>query len=285
MAHILSFFIRIRDNQSDKIKLSTSTHKLSKELIHAFSRMNSIDRISTQKKERTYKNKDIIMIKNNKAIISPSLLAADFLQIGNEINSVIAAGADWIHVDVMDGVFVPNITIGNPVVAAIKAVSSIPVDVHLMIVHPEHHIQTFVKAGANILTVHCENNANIFYTLMEIRQSGISPAVAINPGTPVAMVEPLLSLIDMVLVMTVNPGFGGQKFIPDTLQKIKQIRQWSNDRNLDLRIQVDGGINETTACLCREAGADVFVAGTSIFKFPQGYAAGIQAIRGSTAKI
>jgi ribulose-phosphate 3-epimerase len=223
------------------------------------------------------------IMKTKKEIISPSLLAADFMQIGNEIRNVTAAGADWIHADVMDGVFVPNITIGNPVVEAIKSVSSVPIDVHLMIVHPENHIQKFIKAGADILTVHCENNANIFYTLMEIRQSGISPAVAINPGTPVTMVEPLLSLVDMVLVMTVNPGFGGQKFIPDSLQKIMQIRKWSDERNLDLRIQVDGGINEKTARQCREAGADVFVAGTSIFKCPQGYAAGIKAIRGSSA--
>ncbi|MHC1771990.1 MAG: ribulose-phosphate 3-epimerase [Flexilinea sp.] len=214
-----------------------------------------------------------------KMIISASLLAADFMQAGNEAKAVTAAGTDWIHIDVMDGVFVPNITVGIPFVEALKPVSTVPLDVHLMIVHPEDHIRQFAEAGADILTVHCENNANIHSTLMEIRKYGVSPAITINPGTPTMMIEPLLSMVDMVLVMTVNPGFGGQKFIPETLSKIRQIRKWSDERNLNLNIQVDGGINEETAGRCCESGANVFVAGTSIFKYPSGYAAGIQALR------
>jgi ribulose-phosphate 3-epimerase len=214
-----------------------------------------------------------------KMIISASLLAANFMQAGDEAQAVTAAGTDWIHIDVMDGVFVPNITVGIPFVEALKPVSTVPLDVHLMIVHPEDHIRQFAEAGADILTVHCENNANIHSTLMEIRKYGVSPAITINPGTPAMMIEPLLSMVDMVLVMTVNPGFGGQKFIPETLSKIQQIRKWSDERNLNLNIQVDGGINEETARRCCESGANVFVAGTSIFKYPSGYAAGIQALR------
>lgn len=214
-----------------------------------------------------------------KRIISASMLASDFSQSGNEAKAVAAAGSDWLHIDVMDGVFVPNITIGVPFVQAMKKSVSIPLDVHLMIVQPEKHIHAFAKAGADILTIHCENNPNIHYTLMEIRKLGVRPAVAINPGTPAILVEPILPFIDMVLVMTVNPGFGGQKFIPETLSKIRQIRQWSDERNLNLNIQVDGGINGETAGLCAEAGANVLVAGTAIFGHPEGYAAGIQALR------
>ncbi len=214
-----------------------------------------------------------------KRIISASMLASDFSQSGNEAKAVAAAGSDWLHIDVMDGVFVPNITIGVPFVQAMKKSVSIPLDVHLMIVQPEKHIHAFAKTGADILTIHCENNPNIHYTLMEIRKLGVRPAVAINPGTPAILVEPILPFIDMVLVMTVNPGFGGQKFIPETLSKIRQIRQWSDERNLNLNIQVDGGINGETAGLCAEAGANVLVAGTAIFGYPEGYAAGIQALR------
>ncbi len=217
-------------------------------------------------------------------IISASLLAADFMQAGNEAKAVIAAGTNWIHIDVMDGVFVPNITVGIPFVEALKPISTVPLDVHLMIVHPENHIRQFAEAGADILTVHCENNANIHSMLMEIRKQGVSPAITINPGTPAVMVEPLLTMVDMILVMTVNPGFGGQKFIPETLSKIRQIRKWRDERNLNLNIQVDGGINEETARQCFEAGANVFVAGTSIFKYPSGYAAGIQALRNAAGQ-
>lgn len=218
-------------------------------------------------------------MKRNKIVVSASILSSDFMRLGEEVQAVVAAGTDWVHVDVMDGVFVPNITLGMPFVSGLRKVVSVPLDVHLMIVNPEKHIKAFVDAGADILTVHCENNANIHSTLMEIRNAGAKPAIALNPGTPAEMIEPLLSSVDMVLVMTVNPGFGGQAFIPETLEKIRKIRSWIDQKNLFVRIQVDGGLNKETVSQCYEAGADTFVAGTGVFKHPAGYETGIKELR------
>ncbi len=215
----------------------------------------------------------------NKIIVSSSILACDFMRLAEETQAVAAAGTDWIHVDVMDGVFVPNITLGIPFVAGLKRTVALPLDVHLMIVQPEKHVSSFVEAGADILTVHCENNANIHSTLMAIRQAGAKPAIAINPGTPAEMIETLLPFVDMVLVMTVNPGFGGQAFIPETLRKIRKIRNWIDERQLPVRIQVDGGLNKDTVRQCYEAGVDTFVAGTGVFRHPEGYAAGVRELR------
>ena len=211
--------------------------------------------------------------------LSASILAANFMQMGNEVDAAINGGADWIHVDVMDGVFVPNITLGIPFVEGVKKISSAPLDVHLMIVQPERHAAAFIEAGAEILTVHCENNPNIHSILTEIQRLGAKPAVALNPGTPAEMVEPLLPFVDMVLVMTVNPGFGGQKFISHTLKKIRTIRNWIDEARLKVDIQVDGGINEETIRLCSEAGANIFVAGTSIFRNPVGYGRAVRSLR------
>lgn len=218
-------------------------------------------------------------MQRNEIIVSASILASDFMRIGEEVQTVAASGTDWIHVDVMDGVFVPNLTLGFPFVEGIRKISTLPLDVHLMIVQPEKHVERFIEAGADILTVHCENNPNIHSTLLNIRKMGASPAIAINPGTPAEMVEPLLPFLDMVLVMTVNPGFGGQEFIPEMLEKMRKIRKWIDEKQLNVRIQVDGGINHDTAGQCFAAGADTFVAGTSIFRNADGYAAGIRELK------
>lgn len=201
------------------------------------------------------------------------------MQLGNEVDAVVNGGADWVHVDVMDGSFVPNITIGVPVVEGLKKISAAPLDVHLMILQPERHISSFIEAGADILSVHVENNQNIHSTLTEIRRLGAKPSIVLNPGTPAEMIEPLLPFVDMVLVMTVNPGFGGQKFIPQTLKKIRVIRNWIDEARLDVDIEVDGGINEESIRLCSEAGANVFVAGTSIFRNPVGYGRAVRSLR------
>lgn len=211
--------------------------------------------------------------------LSASILASNFMQLGNEVDAVVNGGADWVHVDVMDGSFVPNITIGVPVVEGLKKISAAPLDVHLMILQPERHISSFIEAGADILSVHVENNQNIHSTLTEIRRLGAKPSIVLNPGTPAGMIEPLLPFVDMVLVMTVNPGFGGQKFIPQTLKKIRVIRNWIDEARLDVDIEVDGGINEESIRLCSEAGANVFVAGTSIFRNPVGYGRAVRSLR------
>lgn len=214
-----------------------------------------------------------------KVKLSSSILASNFMQMGNEIDAVVNGGVDYVHVDVMDGVFVPNITLGIPFVEGLNKISSVPLDVHLMIVQPERHIEAFVKAGADILSVHVEGNPNIHSTLMEIRRLGAKPSIVLNPGTPASAIEPLLPFVDMVLVMTVNPGFGGQKFIPQMLKKIRTIKGWIDENRYDVDIEVDGGITEETIRLCVDAGANVFVAGTSIFRNPVGYARAMRSLR------
>lgn len=203
--------------------------------------------------------------------IAPSILSADIGKLAEDIKMLDQGGADWIHIDVMDGHFVPNLTFGPNVVAAAKAHTDLPLDVHLMVEEPEKMINSFVEAGATGITVHAEATKNIHQVLQHIRSKGVHPGIVINPGTPVSFIEPVLSTIDMVLVMTVNPGFGGQSFIPETLQKIEQLDLYRKENDLDFLIQVDGGVNEETISLCHDSGADVFVAGSNIFgaKSPQ----------------
>ena len=198
--------------------------------------------------------------------IAPSVLSANFAEMGNEIKSVEKSGADIIHLDVMDGVFVPNITFGIKMVADVRKVTSLPLDCHLMIVHPEKYVKDFAKAGADYITVHYEACGDgLKDTLLSIKENGVKCGLVINPDTPVEKVENLIPLCDMVLVMSVFPGFGGQKFIADVLDKCRAIRRIIDENNLDCLLEIDGGINRETAKLASDAGCDVLVAGSSVF--------------------
>ncbi|UOF02981.1 ribulose-phosphate 3-epimerase [Bdellovibrio reynosensis] len=196
-------------------------------------------------------------------MVAPSILSADFANLEKEIKAVAAAGADWIHVDVMDGRFVPNITIGIPVVKSLKKVSPIPLDVHLMIEEPEKYVAEFIKAGSDYLTIHVEATKDPAAVLKQIRELGAKPGITLRPRTSLDEVLPLLPLCDLVLVMTVEPGFGGQSFMDDQIQKISRLRSEIQNKKLNCLIEVDGGINEETAKRCHEA--DVFVAGSYVF--------------------
>lgn len=212
--------------------------------------------------------------------IAPSVLSADFAKMGEEIKSVEKAGADIIHLDVMDGVFVPNITFGIKMVADVRKTTSLSLDCHLMIVHPEKYVKDFAKAGADYITVHYEAcGENLKDTLLLIKENNVKCGLVINPDTPVEKVENLIPLCDMVLVMSVFPGFGGQKFIADVLDKCRAIRKIIDENNLDCLLEIDGGINADTAKSAREAGCDVLVAGSAVFGASDRVAA-ISSVRG-----
>jgi ribulose-phosphate 3-epimerase len=197
--------------------------------------------------------------------IAPSILSADFANLAKDIQDVEAGGADYIHVDVMDGHFVPNITIGPLIVEAIRPVTKLPLDVHLMIENPDRYIDAFAAAGADYITVHAEACPHLHRTIQQIKSKGIKAGVVLNPGTPAEMIKHVIEDIDMVLLMTVNPGFGGQSFIHSVLPKIREVHQLAQEYNPSLEIEVDGGVNTETAKLCAEAGANVFVAGSFIY--------------------
>ena len=198
--------------------------------------------------------------------ISPSILSADFSRLGEEVKALEKAGADYIHVDIMDGHFVPNITIGPMIVKAIRPLTSLPLDVHLMIQNPDDFLDAFIEAGADILVVHVEATPHIHRTLTAIRSKGVRAGASLNPGTPLCFLEPILETMDLALVMTVNPGFGGQSFIPSTLPKIAQLRRWIDEKGLSMELEVDGGIKTSNIGQVAKAGADVFVAGSAIFQ-------------------
>ena len=202
------------------------------------------------------------------AKISPSSLSADFVNLERDIRALKDNGADWVHVDVMDGHFVPNITIGIPVVQAIRKITDLPLDVHLMIDRPIRYVEDFIKAGADWLTIHIEADQpqNNLEALDKIRALGCKAAISLKPKTPAEAAIPYLEKCDMILVMTVEPGFGGQKFMADMMPKVKQLREWMDDINPDCVIQVDGGVDRNTAPLCKESGATVLVAGSAYFK-------------------
>ena len=202
----------------------------------------------------------------NNILISPSVLAADFSKLGDEVQSVSEMGADFIHLDIMDGHFVPNLSFGADIVRGIRAYSNLPFDVHLMITNPEIYISSYVDAGANLITVHPESTSHIHSVLQQIKKSGIKAGVALNPGTPIEVLDNIIDIIDLVLVMTVNPGFGGQSFLLSQLAKISKIRSIIDKENYSIDLSVDGGINAKTAALAIDAGANVLVVGTSIFK-------------------
>lgn len=210
--------------------------------------------------------------------IAPSILSADFSKLGSEIIEVEKGGADYIHVDVMDGHFVPNITIGPLIVEAIRPVTKLPLDVHLMIENPDHYIEAFAKAGADYITVHVEACRHLHRTIQLIKSFGVKAGVVLNPATPVESIQHIIGDIHMVLLMSVNPGFGGQKFIPETLPKIRKVKKMAMQKGLDIEIEIDGGVNPETAKQCKEAGATVLVAGSAIYN-EKDYAKAISLIR------
>lgn len=203
---------------------------------------------------------------SNSVLIAPSILSADFSDLKSEIKKVEEAGADWIHVDVMDGQFVPNITIGAPVVKCIREITKLPLDVHLMIVNPDKHLKDFTSAGANIITVHAEACTHLQRTISHIKELGCKAGVSFNPHTPVDSLKFVLEIVDLVLIMTVNPGFGGQSFISSVVPKISEVKKMFNDAQLSGKyIEVDGGITPNTAPIVRSAGANVLVSGNAIY--------------------
>lgn len=213
------------------------------------------------------------------ALISPSILSADLTRLGSDLQACEAAGADAIHIDVMDGRFVPNITFGPDIVAACKKATSLPLDVHLMIVEPEKHLKSFADSGADYLTVHYETCPHIHRTLQTIRELGVKPGLTFNPGTPVEPLELLTDMVELVLIMSVNPGFGGQIYIPQAIDKIQRARAILDAHGSQAIVQVDGGITAGTIRANYAAGARNFVAGTAVFKHPEGIAGGVRALR------
>lgn len=197
--------------------------------------------------------------------IAPSILSANFAKLGEEIKSVEEGGADFIHIDVMDGHFVPNITIGPLIVEAVRPITKLPLDVHLMIENPDQYIEAFAKAGADYITVHVEACPHLHRTIHHIKSFGVKAGVVLNPATPVDMIQHIIQDVDLILLMSVNPGFGGQAFIPEVLPKITQVKEMIKAKGLTVDIQIDGGVNKETARLCVEAGATVLVAGSAVY--------------------
>ncbi len=219
----------------------------------------------------------------NKFILAPSIIAADFTHLADEIAACESAGADWLHVDVMDGHFVPTITVGPLFTEACKRAAKLPLDVHLMISDPDQYLEAFAKAGANNITVHVETTPNLIETIAKIKSLGCTAGVTLRPSTPASALDSVLPLIDLVLVMSVNPGYSGQAFMPEMIGKVEEIRNKLNALRSKAHLEVDGGISVETLPLMYKAGANAFVAGNAAFKHPQGVGAGIKALRNSVS--
>ena len=219
------------------------------------------------------------MSEKTKVKLAPSILSADFARLGEQVAEATRAGADYIHIDVMDGHFVPNITIGAPIVASIRLWTSLPLDVHLMIEHPERHISDFAASGADIITVHVEACTHLHRTIESIKQMGKKAGVALNPATPLNSIEEILPYVDLTLIMSVNPGFGGQSFIPETLSKITRLRKMLDEGKFNAELEVDGGITIDNAVSIVKAGANVLVVGNSVFKAKEGIIQSLQRLR------
>ena len=218
---------------------------------------------------------------NTNFIIAPSIVSADYLRLREDITELETAGVDWIHVDVMDGHFVPNITMGPFLVEAYKRASKLPLDVHLMIEQPERYLEAFAKAGASHLTVHVETCPHLYRTLQQIKSLGCVAGVTLNPGTPVSALEAVLHLADLVLIMSVNPGFSNQAFLPDATARVARVRKMLDESKSPAYLQVDGGINADNIGRLKDAGANAFVSANAIFRHPEGIAAGVSALRSS----
>jgi ribulose-phosphate 3-epimerase len=218
-------------------------------------------------------------LSGHRIAIGPSILSADFRRLGEQVAAVEAAGADFIHVDVMDGIFVPNISVGFPVVEAVRAATDLPIDVHLMIVEPARWIERFAAAGADTITVHVEEHPNLYRTLRSIEEAGATPNVTLNPGTPIVMLEPVLPIVRQVLIMSVNPGFGGQIFIPASFERIRRVRELLDAMNPTCRLEVDGGIKIGNVGKVVAAGADTLVAGSAIYAPEIDIASAMRALR------
>ena len=219
----------------------------------------------------------------NSFIIAPSILSADFTRLGADLAACESAGAAWIHVDVMDGRFVPNLTMGPLVVEACRRATKLPLDVHLMIEEPERHVEAFAKAGASHITVHVETCPHLHRTIQQIHSLGCKAGVTLNPSTPASAIEPVLSLVDLVLVLTVNPGFSGQKFIPEVLPKIAELRRALDAVNPSAWLEVDGGLSSGTISQVKDAGANVFVSGSFVFGHPKGIESAIHELRDASS--
>jgi len=215
----------------------------------------------------------------DKIKLAPSILSADFARLGEQVAEATKAGADYIHIDVMDGHFVPNITIGAPVVASLRSWTHLPLDVHLMIEHPERYISHFADSGADIITVHAEACPHLHRTIQVIKELGVKAGVALNPASSLSMVDEIMPQVDLILIMSVNPGFGGQAFIPETLEKINRLRRMLDSRKVDAELEVDGGITINNASSIVKAGARVLVVGTSVFNAKEGMSQALQKIR------
>lgn len=203
---------------------------------------------------------------SGKTLIAPSVLSSDFSKLGDEVEAVVAAGADWVHLDVMDGHFVPNITVGPLVLEAVRKITKLPIDAHLMIDHPDQYVAEFVKAGANYISVHVEASRHLHRSIQLIRSLGAKAGIALNPHTPVAAMGYILDEVDFILVMTVNPGFGGQKFIPAAFKKVAELDQMRREHKLNFQIEIDGGVKVENIAEVSAAGVDIFVAGSAIFQ-------------------